>query len=58
MDDKLVMLEASEEELLVTVKFVDVIDAANEELFVFTLLCNASILMAALELFVVIVEFV
>lgn len=58
VEDKFVMLEAREDELFTTVVLVVVIVAAKDELFVFILLCNPSILVAALELFVVIVPFI
>lgn len=47
------MLAASEEELFTTVVFVVVIVADKDELFVFIVLCNPSILVAADELLVV-----
>lgn len=58
VEDIFVMLAARDEELLTTVVLVVVIVAANDELLVFMLLCSPSILVAALELFVVIVPFI
>ncbi len=57
VEDRFVMLAARDEELFTIVVFVVVIVAANEELLVLILLCNPSILVAALELFVVRVLF-
>ena len=51
------MVAARDEELFTIVVFVVVIVAANDELLVLILLCNPSILVAALELFVVSVLF-
>lgn len=56
-EDRFVILAARDEELFTTVVFVVVIVAANDELLVLILLCNPSILVAALELFVVRVLF-
>lgn len=57
VEDRFVMLAARDEELFTMVVFVVVIVAANDELLVLILLCNPSILVAALELLVVKVLF-